>query len=105
MRRDGESPCLARVPVLWACGREITAGCFPLSPGWASGCVKPLDPTCWGVDKGQPPISGARGNTLSPGVTGERAEGERFPRRQESLVWDLDWSTGRPSDRRLETAH
>jgi hypothetical protein len=39
-----ESTFLARVPVLWVGRHRRTAGCFPSSPGWASGCVKPLTP-------------------------------------------------------------
>ena len=74
-KRGEDSPCLARVPpMLWAGGHGRAARCFPLGPGWASG---------------QPPIPGDPGDTLGPGDTGERAEGERFPHRQESLVWAL----------------
>ena len=41
------------------------------------------------MDKGQPPYQGPWGDTLGPGDIGERAEGERFPHRQESLVQGL----------------
>ena len=40
----------------------------------------------WGVDKGKPRYQGSQGDTLGSGDLGERAEGERFPCRQESLV-------------------
>ena len=42
---EGESLHPARVLGSWAGGRGRTAGRFPLSPRWPSGCVKPLDPT------------------------------------------------------------
>jgi hypothetical protein len=39
-----DSPCLARVPpMLWAGGHGRAARCFPLSPGWASKPLTPLD--------------------------------------------------------------
>jgi hypothetical protein len=41
---EGESPRLARVPVLWAGGLRRTAGRFPRGSKWASGCMKPLTP-------------------------------------------------------------
>ena len=71
---------MARVsPRLWAGGRGRASRCFPLGPGWAS---KPLTHST-GVDKGQP-LTGDPGPTpCSPGVMGERAEGEKFPHRQE----------------------
>jgi hypothetical protein len=47
------------------------------------------DPPWWEADKGQPPYQGPWSDTLSPGDTGERAEGERFPCRQESLVQSM----------------
>jgi hypothetical protein len=57
-----ECPGPARVPpVLWAGRCRRTVRRFPLGPGWASGCVKPLDPTRQGVDKGQLLIPGALG--------------------------------------------
>lgn len=40
-RGEGESPGPAKVPACWAGGHGRTAGHFPLSPGWAFGCVKP----------------------------------------------------------------
>jgi hypothetical protein len=85
--RGGESPHLTRGPELWAGGCRRAARCFPLDSRWAFGCVKPLDPTQHGVDKGQPLTPGALGpwgDTICPGVTGEWAEGERFPHRRES---------------------
>ena len=72
----GESPSLARVPVLWAGGRGRTARHFPLGPGWAS---KPLTSHGGGWTRGNPQDQGPQGNTLGPGNMGERAEGERFP--------------------------
>jgi hypothetical protein len=79
-------PPPARVLVLWVgrCGR--TAGHFPCSPRWASGCVKPLTHTMGGGQGAAPGIrfsasgipcwiQGRRG----PGVTlcprGERKRG------------------------------
>jgi hypothetical protein len=50
----GESLHPARVPVLWAGGCSRTAGRFPLSPEWASGCVKPLTPLSGGWTRGSP---------------------------------------------------
>ena len=86
--------------MLWAGGWGRTARHFPLGPGWASGCVKPLTPLGGGVDKGQPLVLGSqspashsgygRGAENKIGATGlhslpqrhgKRAEGERFPRR------------------------
>jgi hypothetical protein len=55
-------------------------------PGWASNPLTPLDE---GWTRGSPRYQDPQGDTLGPGVTGERAEGERFPRRQESLVQAL----------------
>jgi len=80
-RVEGKSPRPARIPpMLWAGRHGRTVRRFPLSPGWASKPLTPLDGG-WegGVDKGQPPIPGPRGDTLCPRDTGERAEGERFP--------------------------
>jgi hypothetical protein len=91
-RGEGESPHTARAPVLWADRRGRAGRHFPR---WAS---KPLTPLNWWT-RGSPPYQGPRGDTLGPGVTGERAEGKRFL----SLV--RGWSTGRPSIRRLEMAH
>ena len=75
----GESPWLARVPVLWAGRHRRTAGPFPLGPGWASGCVKPLTPLGGGggVDKGQSAIPGAPGATFSAPEIQERGQRER----------------------------
>jgi hypothetical protein len=77
-REDSTHP--ARVPpMLWAgeCGRAAKS--FPYSPGWAS---KPLTPLDGGrLDKGQPLPGGSEETSCSPGVMGERAEGERFPRK------------------------
>ena len=53
-REEGENPHLARVPVLWAGGWGRTARRFPLGPGWASGCVKPLTPLGVGWTRGSP---------------------------------------------------
>jgi hypothetical protein len=67
-------------PILWAgrCGRAARR--FPLGPGWASKPLTPLD-RGW-TRKGQPlKPGGPRATPCSPGVMGERAEGERFPRR------------------------
>ena len=76
-----DNPLLARVPpMLWAGRCRRAARCFPLSPGWASKPLTPLDGEgC--VDKGQPLTGAPRVTPCSPGVMGERAEGERFPRR------------------------
>jgi hypothetical protein len=57
-RGGRECPYPARVPVLWAGRYGRTVRHFPLGLGWASGCVKPLDPTRGGggergMDKGQ----------------------------------------------------
>jgi prepilin-type processing-associated H-X9-DG protein len=50
-REEGESPCLAKVPVLWADGHGRTAGSFPLGPRWAS---KSLTPHSGGWTRGSP---------------------------------------------------
>ena len=47
------------------------------------------DPTWQGVDKGQPLTWDPEATPCSPGVMGERAEGERFPHRRESLVQSM----------------
>ena len=52
--------------------------------------------------KGQP-TKGGGGIPCSPGVMGERAEGREVPTQARVLSPGLDWSTGRPSIRRLET--
>jgi hypothetical protein len=54
-RWEGESPHLTRTTRLWAGRRRRAAGHFPLGPGWASGCVKPLNPTRWGGGQGAAP--------------------------------------------------
>jgi hypothetical protein len=70
--------------MLWAGGCRRAARHFPLGPRWAS---KPLTPLDGG---GEPPKPGGSGVTpCSPRFMGERAEGERFPHRRESLVWAL----------------
>jgi hypothetical protein len=40
--------------------RQEDCAHFPHSPGWASGCVKPLMPHGRVVDKGQPQIPGSQ---------------------------------------------
>lgn len=47
------------------------AGRFPLGPRWASGCVKPLDPTRWGWGGGG---QVAAPNTRDPGATASAPE-------------------------------
>ena len=82
-----DSPHPARVPpMLWAGGCGRAARHFPLCPGWASKPLTLLDG--WG-GQGADPDRGSRCDTLYPMVMGERAEGERFPCRWESLVWAL----------------
>ena len=81
-------PCPARVPpMLWAvrCGKAARR--FPLGPGWASKPLTPLDRG--GGTRGSPRNQGPQGDTLSLEVTGKRAEGEKFPLRQESSVQAL----------------
>ena len=50
---------------------------------------------CWelkdiGERGGKEEPTSGQSDTLGLGVTGERAEGERFPRRLESSVWALN---------------
>jgi hypothetical protein len=49
-----------------------------------------------------PDTRGPHGDTLGPGVMGERAEGREVPTQARVLSLGLDWSTGRPSKGRLE---
>jgi hypothetical protein len=51
--KRGENPPPTRVLVVWAGGLGKTAACFPRGPRWVSGCVKPLTPAGWVVNKGQ----------------------------------------------------
>jgi hypothetical protein len=75
-----DSSHLARVPpMLWASRRRRAARRFPLSLGWTS---KPLTPLDRG-GQGAAPDGGPRATPCSPGVMGERAEGEKLPCRQE----------------------
>ena len=71
--------------MLWAGRLRRAARCFPLGTRWAS---KPLTPlkgvvVVVVVEKGKPLTWGHRTTPCSPGVMGERAEGERFPRSPE----------------------
>ena len=72
--------------MLWAGRCRRVARHFPLSHGWAS---KPLTPlkgvvvVVVVVEKGKPLTWGHRTTPCSTGVMGVRAEGERFPCRQE----------------------
>jgi hypothetical protein len=88
--------------MLWSGRLGRSAWCFPLGSGWAS---KPLIPLDGGWTRGSPWYQGPRGDTLGPRVMGERAEGERFPRRRESLVQALTGAQEGPSIGRLEVAH
>ena len=76
-----DSPHPSRVPpMVWAGGHGRAARRFPLSPGWAS---KPLTPLDRGMDKGQPPTGDPGATPCSSRVMGERAEEERFTRKRE----------------------
>jgi hypothetical protein len=69
-----ESPYLARALVLWAGRCRRTARCFPLGPGWASGCVKPQTPHSggWGWKRVTPPRTrGLRVTLSAPEIQGE----------------------------------
>jgi hypothetical protein len=70
--------------MLWTEGHGRTARHFPLSPRWAS---KPQTTLNGGRGKGdgqgQPLKGGGEVMPCSPGIMGERAEGERFPGKQE----------------------
>ena len=78
-REEREDTRPARVPpMLWTGRHGRAARHFPLSPGWAS---KPLTPLDGGWTRGSPQNQGHQGNTLCSGFMGARAEGERFPRR------------------------
>ena len=77
IREEGEG--LARVSVLWAGGHGRTAGCFPLGPGWASGCVKLLIPLSGVVDKGKPLIPGAPWRHPWPQRYGREGRGREVP--------------------------
>ena len=84
-----------------ALGRPLREDCLTLSthPWMGIWLCKTTEPTWCGVDKGQPSIPGSlflashagygRGAENRIGVLEyrKRAEGERFPCRQESLVW------------------
>jgi hypothetical protein len=99
---EGRSPCPARVPpVLWAGGCRRAARHFPLGPGWAS---KPLIPLNGGWTRDSPRYQDPWGDTLCPEVKGEGRERE-VPMQVRVRSPGLDWSTARPSIRRLEMAH
>ena len=78
VREDSLHP--ARVsPMLWAgrsWGRAVR--CFPFGSRWASKSLTPLDR---GWTRSSSRNQGPQGDILGPGDMGERAEGERFPRR------------------------
>jgi hypothetical protein len=74
--------------VLWAGRLRRTARHFPLGSGRASKPLTPLDGG-GGATRGSPGYQGPWGDTLGPRDMGERAAGERFPRRQESLVQSM----------------
>ena len=54
-----------------------------------------------GVDKEQPPILAARGNTLGPGGYGREGRDREVPTKVRVLSLVCGWSVGRLSDRRL----
>jgi hypothetical protein len=82
-RVEGESPNLARALVLWAGECRRAARLFPLGPRWASKPLTLLYGGGW--TRGSPQYQGPRGETLGLDMR-ERAEGERFLCRRESLV-------------------
>ena len=100
---EGESPGMARVPVLWAGGLRRIVRHFPLGPRWTSGCVKPPTLHGRGWTRGSPRYQGSQGDTLSPG---HREQGRRreVPTQARVLSSDCGWSTGRPSDGRIGMA-
>ena len=76
-----------RPEILWAGRHRSAARCFPLRTGWASKPLTPLEGVVVVVvvvvEKGKPLTWGHRTTPCSTGVMGVRAEGERFPCRQE----------------------
>jgi hypothetical protein len=69
---SGQSSC--------ALGRQMLESFWMLStqPRWASKALTPLDR---GWTRSSSRNQGPQGDILGPGDMGERAEGERFPRR------------------------
>ena len=67
-------------------GQSFTCALGRLDPGWASKPLTNLTVCVWGggETRGSPPIPGAPGQHPQP-----RSMGERFPCRQESLVWSV----------------
>ena len=71
--------------------RQSSMLVFHLAPGGhlAVWSYWPLSMGRGGWTRGRPQYQGPWGDTLGLRNMGERAEGERFPRRQESLVWSM----------------
>ena len=101
-----ECPHPARVPVLWAGGHGRTAERFSHSPGWASGCVRPLTPQGGWWTRGSPryQVLSLQHPTLDTAEELRTDGGLRValslegkgrevwvgvPRRRESLVWSV----------------
>ena len=89
-------------PILWSVRHGRAAIHFPLSPGWA---FKPLTHSSGG-GQGATLSGNPEATLLKPLGLWERGmRKERFPIPTRMRAADLDWSTGRPSNGRLETAH
>ena len=122
----GETLSPARVLVLWVGKCWRTAAHFPCGPRWLSGCGKSLDPIS--VGSGQGAVLGTRFSASGIPFTSGHCRGAEYrmgapgsgqlalgPKGGEGRgrghcvvpmrARVLGWSAGRPSGRRLDTAH
>jgi hypothetical protein len=91
---------MPRVPVLWASRHGGLSDAFH-SARVGSGCVKSLTPHCGWWSRVSPIVPGSKSlashsgycrgaeTRMRPLRYGKMAEGERFPQRQESLIWSV----------------
>ena len=106
----GRGPHPARVPVLWAGRCWRTAGHFPPGPRQGVDKVQPLvlgfqSPASHaGYGRGAENRKEAPGQHQAPEIW-EEGRGREVPTQVRVLSPVCGWSTGRPSDGRLGTAH